>query len=59
MRQPSETKRGRAARYTREQLLSVDSRLRDTLLCETRIKNLGLEFRLPIPAHSLLPERRV
>lgn len=37
MHQPSETKRGRPARYTREQLLSVDSRLRDILSCETRI----------------------
>jgi hypothetical protein len=37
MRQPSETKRGWATRYKREQLLSVDSHLRDTLSRETRI----------------------
>jgi len=37
MRQPSETKRGRPARYSREQLLRVDSVLRDLLSCETRI----------------------
>jgi hypothetical protein len=37
MRQPSETNRGRPARYTREQLLRVDSRLRDLLARETSI----------------------
>jgi hypothetical protein len=37
MRQPSETKRGRPARYTREQLLRVDSALRDLLGRETRL----------------------
>jgi hypothetical protein len=37
MRRPSETKRGRPARYTREELLRVDSRLRDLLARETRI----------------------
>src|SRR5215213_2908704 len=37
MRQPSETKRGRPARYTREQLLRVDSQLRELLGRETRI----------------------
>jgi hypothetical protein len=37
MRQPSETKRGRPARHTREELLRVDSSLRDLLSCETRI----------------------
>jgi hypothetical protein len=37
MRQPSETRRGRPARYTREQLLRVDSQLRDLLARETRI----------------------
>lgn len=37
MRQPSETKRGRPARYTREQLLRVDSKLRELLGRETRI----------------------
>jgi hypothetical protein len=37
MRQPTETKRGRPARYTREQLLRVDSVLRDLLARETRI----------------------
>jgi hypothetical protein len=37
MRQPSETKRGRPARHTREQLLEVDSTLRDILSRETRI----------------------
>jgi hypothetical protein len=37
MRQPSESKRGRPARYTREELLRVDSRLRDLLARETRI----------------------
>ena len=37
MRTPSETKRGRPARYSREQLLRVDSALRDLLGCETSI----------------------
>lgn len=37
MRQPTETKRGRPARYSREQLLRVDSILRDLLSRETRI----------------------
>jgi len=37
MRHPSETKRGRPARYSREQLLRVDSSLRDLLSRETRI----------------------
>lgn len=37
MRQPTETKRGRPPRYTREQLLRVDSVLRDILSRETRI----------------------
>jgi len=37
MRQPGETKRGRPARYTREQLLRVDSKLRELLARETRI----------------------
>jgi hypothetical protein len=37
MRQPSETKRGRPPRYSREQLLRVDSVLRDLLGRETRI----------------------
>jgi hypothetical protein len=37
MRQPSESKRGRPARYTREQLLRVDSKLRELLARETRI----------------------
>lgn len=37
MRQPTETKRGRPARYSREDLLRVDSLLRDLLSCETRI----------------------
>lgn len=37
MRQPSESKRGRPARHTREQLLEVDSTLRDILSRETRI----------------------
>jgi hypothetical protein len=37
MRQPTETKRGRPARYTREQLLRVDSALRDLLSRETSI----------------------
>ncbi len=37
MRNPTETKRGRPARYTREQLLRVDSVLRDLLAHETRI----------------------
>lgn len=37
MRQPSETKRGRPARYSREQLLKVDSTLRHILSRETRI----------------------
>ena len=36
-RQPSETKRGRPARYTREELLRVDSHLRELLARETRI----------------------
>jgi hypothetical protein len=37
MRQPTETKRGRPARYTREQLLKVDSHLRELLARETSI----------------------
>ena len=37
MRQPSESKRGRPARYAREQLLRVDSVLRDILARETSI----------------------
>ena len=37
MRQPTDTTRGRPARYTREQLLRVDSTLRDILSRETRI----------------------
>lgn len=37
MRQPGETKRGRPARYTREQLLHVDSKLRELLGRETRL----------------------
>jgi hypothetical protein len=37
VRQPSGSNRGRPARYTREQLLRVDSTLRDTLARETRI----------------------
>ena len=37
MRQPTETKRGRPARYTREQLLRVDARLRELLARETRL----------------------
>ena len=37
MRQPTETNRGRPARYTREQLLRVDSVLRDLLARETGI----------------------
>ncbi len=37
MRRPSETNRGRPARYTREQLLRVDSQLRDLLARETSI----------------------
>lgn len=37
MRQPSESKRGRPTRYTREQLLRVDSQLRELLGRETRL----------------------
>lgn len=37
MRQPTESKRGRPARYAREQLLRVDSRLRELLARETHI----------------------
>jgi hypothetical protein len=37
MRQPSETKRGRPARFSREELLRADSALRDILARETRI----------------------
>jgi hypothetical protein len=37
MRQPTETRRGRPARYSREQLLRVDSRLRELLARETRL----------------------
>lgn len=37
MRQPTDTKRGRPARYTREQLLRVDSQLRGLLGRETNI----------------------
>jgi len=37
MRQPTETKRGRPALYTREQLLRVDSQLRELLGRETRL----------------------
>jgi hypothetical protein len=37
MRRPTESKRGRPARYTREQLLRVDSQLRELLARETRL----------------------
>jgi hypothetical protein len=37
MRQPTESRRGRPARYTREQLLRVDSKLRELLARETRL----------------------
>jgi hypothetical protein len=37
MREPSESKRGRPARYRREQLLRVDTQLRDLLARETSI----------------------
>jgi len=37
MRQPTETRRARPARYNREQLLRIDSVLRDILARETRI----------------------
>lgn len=37
MRQPSDSKRGRPSRYTREQLLRVDSKLRELLGRETRL----------------------
>ena len=37
MRQPTESKRGRPARYAREQLLRVDSKLRELLGRETRL----------------------
>jgi hypothetical protein len=37
IRQPTETNRGRPARYTREQLLRVDSKLRELLGRETRL----------------------
>lgn len=37
MRQPTDTKRGRPARFTREHLLRVDSRLRELLARETSI----------------------
>lgn len=37
IRQPSESNRGRPARYTREQLLSVDSHLRELFARETRL----------------------
>jgi hypothetical protein len=37
MRQSTDSKRGRLARYTREQLLRVDSRLRELLARETRL----------------------
>lgn len=37
MRQTTETKRGRPARYSREDLLRVDSQLRELLSRETRI----------------------
>ena len=37
MRQPSESKRGRPPRHTRETLLRVDSRLRELLSRETRL----------------------
>lgn len=37
MRHPTESRRGRPARYTREQLLSVDSKLRELLKRETRL----------------------
>jgi hypothetical protein len=43
IRQPTETKRGRPPRYTREQLLQVDSVLRDLLSRETRISVRSLE----------------
>lgn len=37
MRQPTDSKRGRPARYTREHLLRVDSKLRELLGHETRL----------------------
>jgi len=37
MRQPSETRRGRPPRYTREHLLRVDAKLRELLGRETRL----------------------
>ena len=37
MREPTESKRGRPARYTREQLLRIDSKLRELLGRETRL----------------------
>jgi hypothetical protein len=37
MRQPAESNRGRPARYAREQLMRVDSALRDILARETRL----------------------
>jgi len=37
LRQPTESNRGRPARYTREQLLRVDSKLREVLGRETRL----------------------
>lgn len=52
LRQPTETKRGRPARYSREQLLRVDSALRDLLGRET---SLGEELRRPVPPHLRLP----
>jgi hypothetical protein len=56
MRQPGETNRGRPARYTREQLLKVDSDLRDILSRETRI--LVAQLRRAVPADSRLSKRR-
>lgn len=56
MRQTSVTKRGRPARYTREQLLSVVSRLRDTLSRETRIKADELLEADPLDASHLFFE---
>lgn len=37
LRRPAETKRGRPVRYSRAQLLKVDSVMRDLLAHETRI----------------------
>lgn len=57
MRQPTETRRGRPPRYTREQLLRVDSLLRDILSRETRLSVRSFVGQY-LPILSFPPELR-